>query len=509
MLSIILFGRNDDHGYNYHKRLAISLNCLAELLTDATDEIIFVDYNTSNELPTIVEAIQDTLTEKAKKLIKIFRVRPHQHARFKTHLSILEPVARNVGIRRSNPQNKWILSTNVDMILVPQEKRSLTEIVASLEDGYYSLPRFELPENLWELSLKRLEPMQNISFLREYSSKLHLNTIVRKEGFIQFDNPGDFQLMLRKDLFEMGGFNEEMLKGWHVDSNLARRMFVMGKTRGSLEKVLRGYHCNHTQKESVQHSQSRTQNNWSHFVGSDSILPIANGADWGLENEEVEEVVQGSYRHPMSVVSILEHFPKDTYEILHAVKLYNHISYSTPRIFAYLIDHFVHLPKTTNVVYVGHNLRLMTMIEAYMEANHFTGKLLTYPEQGASLVIFDFGFEENIPKRSREDLKRVMDGFVEFVTEESISPNVKFIGININYTDFNVLFSKHLSMRLSSYITGSSYGYVRVKQKRQKAFPSVKKSVIFNLRYILVRYFFKYSDRVRALVLRTKLSKIL
>src|SRR5271154_3013000 len=76
MISVIVYGRNDAHGYNLHKRAAISLNCIAEMLSHAGDEILFVDYNTPNDLPTFIEAIYDTLTSKAKSLLRVFRVRP-------------------------------------------------------------------------------------------------------------------------------------------------------------------------------------------------------------------------------------------------------------------------------------------------------------------------------------------------------------------------------------------------------------------------------------------------
>ncbi len=32
MISVILYGRNDSHGYNLPKRAAISINCIAEML---------------------------------------------------------------------------------------------------------------------------------------------------------------------------------------------------------------------------------------------------------------------------------------------------------------------------------------------------------------------------------------------------------------------------------------------------------------------------------------------
>lgn len=81
MISLVLYGRNDSYGYNLHKRVSLSLNCMSEVLSDPGDEILFVDYNTPDDFPTFPEAIQDTLTDKAKRHLRILRVRPTVHAR--------------------------------------------------------------------------------------------------------------------------------------------------------------------------------------------------------------------------------------------------------------------------------------------------------------------------------------------------------------------------------------------------------------------------------------------
>ena len=39
MISVILYGRNDAHGYNLHKRAAISLNCVAQVLKDGVKSL--------------------------------------------------------------------------------------------------------------------------------------------------------------------------------------------------------------------------------------------------------------------------------------------------------------------------------------------------------------------------------------------------------------------------------------------------------------------------------------
>src|SRR5271167_3023205 len=179
MLSIVVYGRNDNHGYNLHKRVAVSINCLAEMLRDPADEPIFVDYSSPDDLPTFPEAIRDTLTSRAKAVLRILRVRPEVHRRLqpRTHLSVLEPVARNVGVRASNPANRWILSTNTDIILVPRRAQSLSEIVADLPAGLYHTARFEIPEALWE-SFDRADPTRTIEDVRALGISARLNEVV-------------------------------------------------------------------------------------------------------------------------------------------------------------------------------------------------------------------------------------------------------------------------------------------------------------------------------------------
>src|SRR5215204_5148808 len=178
MISIVLYGRNDNYGYNLPKRGALGLNTMAEVLTDPDDEILFVDYNTPDDFPTFPEAIADTLTEQAKQRLRILRVRPEHHAAFatKTHLPVLEPIARNVAIRRSNPANRWVLSTNTEMIFVPRKGNSLTEAVKDLRCGFYAIPRFEIPESLWE-SFDRYDPQGVLQQVKRWGWDGFLNDV--------------------------------------------------------------------------------------------------------------------------------------------------------------------------------------------------------------------------------------------------------------------------------------------------------------------------------------------
>ena len=60
------------------------------------------------------------------------------------------------------------------------------------------------------------------------------------ENFVLYDGPGDFQLIERNDLFKYDGFDEQMILGWHVDSNIARRLGIVYGAVGDLGgKILR------------------------------------------------------------------------------------------------------------------------------------------------------------------------------------------------------------------------------------------------------------------------------
>ena len=71
--------------------------------------------------------------------------------------------------------------------------------------------------------------------------------------WIRFDAPGDFQLILREDFMAIDGFDEDMLLGYHVDSNLSRRLLLHRGAIETLEDQLSGYHCNHSRTRTVYH----------------------------------------------------------------------------------------------------------------------------------------------------------------------------------------------------------------------------------------------------------------
>lgn len=541
MISIILYGRNDSYGYNYHKRAAMSINCLAQLLTADNDEIIYVDYNTPNDLPTFPQAIEDILTLEARKKIRILRVRPEQHKLLakNTPLEMLEPHARNIAIRRSNPANRWILSTNTDMIFVPhQSQQSLTNIVANLSDQCYELPRFELPEYWWEFALSRLDPRATIQHIRNDAKKLHLPMTVSHSNYILYDNPGDFQLIPRKTLFEIHGFNEAMSLGWHNDSNLCKRLFLYFNHKiESLADQLSGYHCNHTRRATYMHSKNRTENSWHTFVRNVNTPYLPEQADrWGCPNIDIEEIRLSETLTDKLYLQALEQTLANCepthYQVNMNRERYNYAYYPSAHLFPYLADHLISLAPNASIAYLGYNQILLALLTQFWQRMGYTGTIYSYSsiqdadvdtlKNNCVLFIFDFGFDDADSRDTSQtheqrwltlcNLRKYFVRLVRVMKKHRLN-NRKFIGINAIYSDFKGLFDRYLVSMDASYNSNLVYGYLKSKPHRRfhfnrKALPYQLRRYIKSTVYFYLCYWFPlFSLRLIQWIKRTNISK--
>ena len=402
MISVIVYGRNDAHGYNLHRRAALSLNCIAEVLTDPGDEIVFVDYNTPDELPTFVEALADTLTDRCLDVLRVFRVPAAVHAeRFAalTHLPALEPIARNAGVRRANPSNRWVLSTNTDMIFVPLSDQSMSEMCAELPDGFYGLPRFELPEWLWE-RLPRSDPERTMAEVARLGPALRLDEPTLSHEWIRFDAPGDFQLILREDYLAIDGLDEEMLLGYHVDSNLSRRMLLHRGSIGSLDESLAGYHCNHVRQPTVYHGTATVSNDLTRFFVEVERAELPEQREtWGLPDGVLEEVPVRERAGPSLADALVAATPPSAgpRSASEVARVPYELTYDSGHVLPFVADSLAVSPPDTVVGYLGANPVLQGMLETVIARLGF--------ERPLALAAFD-------DTRSVEDLARTADVFV-------------------------------------------------------------------------------------------------
>jgi len=501
MISIVLYGRNDSYGYNLHKRAALSLNCMAEVLTHKDDEILFVDYNTPDDFPTFPEAIQDTLTDRAKRVLRVLRVRSRQHERFRnrTHLVALEPVARNVAVRRSNPANRWILSTNTDMIFVPRKRRgraykSLSESVQPLEDGFYHLPRFEIPESLWEM-FDRHAPASVIETVRAWGEAFHLNEVVLGPEMIRYDAPGDFQLMLRSDLFEMCGFDERMILGWHVDSNIAKRLFLRYGRVGDIFSEFFGYHCDHTRQVTPAHRPGAVANDIDTFVTSVTDPKLSFQAEsWGMPEEPIEEIRLKDFGslYTFALASAIGESMREPSALRFTPDAYDRIDYDPKHVLPFLTDIFVNYPRNTKLGWFGARRELLDLFcitwqtlgysePILLDEKADLGKKLPtivkranrrHISEAVDVFVFDFGSpEETAPKPQvsadlAPGLAVVVSGFRAMIRAErrrlaSGSPLPRrFITINAIHNRFEQLVREAIAAAQAPIATRMRQGYL-------------------------------------------------
>ena len=303
MISAIIYGRNDSYSYELNRRTALGLNQLARQLDPARDEIVFVDYATDDDLPTHPEAIADTLTDRALSLIRVIRVRHAFHASLPAPHSdagppVREAICRNIALRRLSPgaapDAHWVLSTNPDCLLIAAKGPALSDVAPALPPGYYGLPRFELPRFVWE-GLARSDPEQTATEVLALASALQLEERVRHYlPTVGYDAPGDFQLAHAADLTALGGFDERMTRGWHVDSNMNARLALKYGALTDLNEAagsdLRLYHAEHASRASAKHSAGRAEDPFENFVEKVAHdIPPGQADRWGAPDETFEE----------------------------------------------------------------------------------------------------------------------------------------------------------------------------------------------------------------------------
>ena len=493
VISVVLYGRNDSYGYNLHKRAALSLNCIAELLDAPGDEILFVDYNTPDDLPTFPEAIRDTLTPHARALLRILRVRPAHHRRFAehSHLLALEPIARNAAVRRANPANRWVLSTNTDMIFVPRDGRTLSAICATLPDGYYHLPRFELPETLWEM-LDRGDPAGTIAAVAGWGQRYHLNEIVTLPlPALRYDGPGDFQLILRADLDRIHGFDERMLLGWHVDSNIAVRLALLHGGPGEIVHAVFGYHCDHTRQATPAHRPGAASNDWGRFVSNVTAPQPPGQPGWGLADARLEDLSLADGRrggHAPYLAALDAALPTpmtNPTEVAYGASLSDS---DTDHMVPFIIDALCTAPPATVVAWIASDPALLHRVRAAWPALGFTAPIraaIAGPDgalpaetaelaAAAEILVFDFAATPNLraqPNPPTPDmladpaLSAVATAFRHAVIAEhyhmTTNPPRRFIAINAAANTIEPLVTSRIGATMAPFSTRLRQGFVR------------------------------------------------
>ena len=341
-VSVIVVGRNDDHGYNLQKRVSTSLNSIASLLGN-NDEIVFVDWNSPSEYPLMPVAIWDSLTDHCRSVLRIIGVSEAIHDQVKRLSSrkLLEPIARNVGIRRAKPSSNWILSTNTDIIFLPSNFEKLSDLCDTLDERLWMCSRNEIPEFLWE-SFDRKEVVATQDALSALHNHSRISQSIVWRPFSEYnfdicDGVGDFQLAPSRHWNQIKGFPENMLLGWHVDT---RATIAFANQTGFEPKIL-------NQKQMVMYHQNHLRTPTSYHTDltmnpiDEAKLKYDNPSNWGLAELQLPELrLDTNYKkyvqQSSELICSLSGFESESF--IDGSKFRESVTYSLPHIAPFLIE---------------------------------------------------------------------------------------------------------------------------------------------------------------------------
>jgi len=386
---------------------------MAQMLSEG-DEIIFVDWNTPIGYPVMPVSIKDDLLPKTRSMLRIIRVPQSVHNLVSedSNRTLIEPLARNVGIRRASPNSKWILSSNTDILFASPSGRNFREIFENLEESLWLTYRFEIPEFIWDSFDRRNPESTSDRLLQWYRDGRILNRIrVESSSGSDFpipDGVGDFQLATKSLWDKVTGFPEEMKKGWHVDTRLTLQLGRISPNRPQLisESDLVIFHQNHLRNSTSYHGASKTN------PLSEVVKPYINSSSWGLSENVLEEIdLKDDSEDPFQALSSAQKInPGDTPKSSDLSDVAERLDYDLARTIIFLADEISILTKGSLVHCYSANektrIALSTICETFevkimfLELKLLKTKNSDLETSDVSLLILDYGVESLQPIKS-------------------------------------------------------------------------------------------------------------
>ena len=268
--TVVLTSRNDDYGGNLHKRTTMALTSLIE----HHDEVIFVDWKTVNG-EGVISNIKHNLPRTGK--LKYVQV-PKEFLKEKySHISnytIIESIGRNIGIRRAT--NDYIISTNIDIVTTPLDDSILNE------NTFYTVPRRDVDES-FHLSFSDYQSLYNSLWENRdgYSPKERFETDDDKWSLINCC--GDYQIGHRDIWYKMKGFEESILFGCGIDTNVMKKASYYSQI-----EVLDHYvfHLNHG-KSAIRDEDEQLPPMSDQNSIIKNFTDTTNPDNWGMSDEDL------------------------------------------------------------------------------------------------------------------------------------------------------------------------------------------------------------------------------
>jgi hypothetical protein len=243
-------------------------------LIENHDEVIFVDWKTVNG-EGVISNIKHDLPKTGK--LKYIQV-PKEFLKEKyPHISdytIIESIGRNIGIRHAT--NDYIISTNIDIVTTPLDDSILKENV------FYTVPRRDVDES-FHLSFNDYESLYKSLWDNRdgYRAKERFETDNDKWSLINCC--GDYQIGHKNVWYQMKGFEESVLFGCGIDTNVMKKA-----SKYSNIQVLDHYvfHLNHGKIGNRDEDESVPPMSDQNEIIRD-FIETTNSENWGMYNENL------------------------------------------------------------------------------------------------------------------------------------------------------------------------------------------------------------------------------
>jgi hypothetical protein len=197
-LTIVLTGRNDNYGGDFAERFLRTLEFNVRELRAAAigHEIVLVEWNPLPDRPLLSDLIRERLGSETGEALQTIVVDPgyHDALTLNPHLSMLEYVAKNVGIRRA--RGAFVLSTNTDILFGRGVVTALGTTLALRT--VYRVPRIDLNIGT-DVSNAHWETLED--------ERRHVRRPVLRPPLYS-GGTGDFLLLDRLSFHQLRGFNE-------------------------------------------------------------------------------------------------------------------------------------------------------------------------------------------------------------------------------------------------------------------------------------------------------------
>jgi len=268
--TVILTSRNDNYGGNLHKRTTMALTSLIE----HHDEVIFVDWKTNNG-EGVISNIKHNLPHTGKlKYIQVPKELLKEKYPHIADYTIIESIGRNIGIRRAT--NDYIISTNIDIVTTPLDDSILNE------NTFYTVPRRDVDES-FHLSFNDYQSLYNSLWGNRdgYRAKELFETDNDKWSLINCC--GDYQIGHKNVWNQMKGFEESVLFGCGIDTNVMKKASFYSDI-----KVLDHYvfHLNHGKGGNRDEDESvPPMSNQKEII--QDFTQTTNLENWGMYNEDL------------------------------------------------------------------------------------------------------------------------------------------------------------------------------------------------------------------------------